>query len=296
MRKNKRLTFVLLLLIITIVALYLGKSHINISSNTSSVVKIVVYSNNNNYANSEGSGVAVSPNLILTNYHVVKYPKKIMIINNGNKSEARLKAYDLKSDLAILETSINLTPLKFSSDEVKVGNKVKVLHKERVEVGYIDDTMQSIPDYLGSLFKYIKIKDVNTEHGSSGGAVLNRKGEIIGIISARVKENDLVYTYAIPSKDAMPIVNRLINGETYKHITLGIEAREISLGLLVENVYNNSLAYGKLKKGDIIQKLNESSIRTSHDLLYQLFIAQEYKNSEIIIDILREEQTTKIRF
>jgi S1-C subfamily serine protease len=189
----KKTTIALIMLSLLLSILFTLYSY-NIQSqplHSSSTFKIHVYTNDDEEASSEGSGVAVGPNLILTNYHLVQYPKKIIIVNKGNKYEAKLKAYDLKSDLAILETLATFKAIKLSLNEAKKDKKVELVHKGRFEEGFIEDVKQSIPNDLSSLFKYIKIIDVYTEHGSSGGAVLNGERELIGIISARVIEDDL---------------------------------------------------------------------------------------------------------
>jgi S1-C subfamily serine protease len=86
-----------------------------------------------------------------------------------------------------------------------------------------------------------------------------------------------------------------MKGNVYEHIILGVEASETNSGVQVDKVYTNSLVHKKLIIGDVIQSLNGSRINSTHDLLYYLFIAKEYNNSEILLKILRDGRIINIK-
>lgn len=285
------------LIIITLLVWYANSmtTEQTIEIKNNSIFKVVVYAQENE-PTSEGTAFAIDYNTILTNYHVVKYPQKILLFNqNGVEIEAKLKAYDVKTDLAILEisTNINLNILPLSNENVQVNDIVYVANKGRIEKGKIKGTMKTLPGYNESILKYFQITNILVENGSSGSPVLNENGEVVSIVSAKIKINDELITYAIPIVDAKVVIDSIKKNINYHHNILGIETEELLNknnnnfpSIIVTKIYDNTPAQKILKKGDVIKSFNRKEILFLDDLEYEVFKA--INDQEHSIKILRD--------
>ena len=152
---------------------------------------------------SVGSGFFVGPNKIATNIHVVAGadPISAHVKDKGTIwSIQGVTAFDVKNDLVILKISGKGAPLPLSdSNTVEIGDPIAVVGypggRYKVEEGTVHDIRNSD--------KWLKMK-ANTYGGNSGGPVLNRKGQVIGVYAAK----DLSYSYAIPSNALRTLLAR----------------------------------------------------------------------------------------
>ena len=113
--------------------------------------------------------------------------------------------------------------------------------------------------------------DAAINPGNSGGALLNAKGEVIGINSVKYSDTSVEgIGYAIPISDAMIIIEKLINGERIEAAStgyLGIQGSDTSEGVFIRKVYSGSAAEkAGLCVGDIITKFEGNAISTMSQL------------------------------
>lgn len=251
-----------------------------------------------------GSGFVVGKNdkelLIATNNHVIDGAKTISVqFCDEEVYEARAKGTDASNDLAVI--AVRLTDIKSEtmhairiarlgdSAEAKVGEMVVAIgnalgYGQSVTVGYISAKDRQIQaaaeDGSGQNNLRVIQTDAAINPGNSGGALLNLRGEVIGINSAKISNSAVEGVgYAIPISEAMPIIDELMNKEVLTEDQkgyLGISGRTVSQEALSfhipEGVYVEELAKdgaaGKagVQKGDIITAINEIKVTTIESL------------------------------
>lgn len=266
------------------------------SSLSPSVVGILVYNEKGDM--SEASGVVYSEDgYIVTNDHIystVPKAKFKVFTYDGNEYDAYYVAGDTRSDLAVIKISDKVS-LKVSpfgnSDEVATGESVCAIGcpngysaKSTITCGIVSvpKVRQSITSSYSSNFIQT---DTAINPGNSGGALINMYGQIVGITSSKIAATSYEGVgYAIPSKTVKRVVSSLIeSGNVKNRARLGISyvfynsamagINDMSShGLLVAEVTSDSSLYGKLKKDDIITRVNDIEIN----------------DDAIILDILEE--------
>ena len=267
-----------------------------------SVVRILVYSED---AKSYGmaSGVIYSEDgFVVTNDHIyekIANAKFIVQTNDGKKYDAKFIAGDTRSDLAVLKIDANgFTPAVFGdSEKLIVGESV-------VAVGNPDGAEKSVAtsgivsavniwssgttNYSARLIQ----TDAALNPGSSGGALSNAYGQVVGITSSKIiaDDTDLV-NYAIPTSVMKRVVDSLIeHGYVTGRSMLGITYTEIAsiqsailgypCGLYIQTITADSGLNGKgLNKGDIITHVNGIKI-TNDDIV--LDVIEDCKAGDII--------------
>ena len=247
--------------------------------------------NYDKYVEKSGSGIIIRENneeiYIITNYHVVENSKELVVqfIDNNNY-EASVKGVSKRKDIAIISVDksnikeetkekIKIASLGNSND-IKVGNGVIAIgnalgYGQSVTTGVISALNREITnnDYVQNMIQI----DAAINGGNSGGALLNSKGEVIGINTAKYSSN---YNnsiegmgFAIPITSLNDIIDTLIdNTDDIEGVKLGIEGYILDLekGFYITKVYNNSLAYNILEKGDIIIKIDDVEVNKVNDL------------------------------
>lgn len=264
-------------------------------------------------ADASGSGIIVGENdtelLIVTNHHVVADTDKLTVqFNEGSEAEAFIKGQDSKMDLAVI--AVPLTELSSDtldsiqvatlgdSDELTVGEPAIAIgnslgYGQSVTTGVISALERSISIsssvYGGDNVEGTFIQtDAAINPGNSGGALLNIKGEVIGINSNKIGGSAVEgMGYAIPISSASPIIAELMLKETKSKVAeeergyLGISGisvtQEVSQaygmpeGVYVAQVYENSAAAaGGIKQGDIITEFDGDKITSMDELQKEL--------------------------
>jgi len=258
-----------------------------------------------------GSGIIVGRTekeiLVATNNHVVQGAGLITItFVDGNEANAIIKGSDVAADLAVValdiadipkETLDKITVAKLgNSDEVKVGELAIAIgnalgYGQSVTVGYIsakDREVEVSDGYLKTKKMILLQTDAAINPGNSGGALLNSKGEVIGINSVKyAKEEVEGMGFAIPISTAIPIINELMSREIlseHEQGFLGIggvdvtedisEAYNMPVGVYVSELVEGGPAQkAGLQPGDIIIKVDEIKITSVSQL-------REYVNSK----------------
>jgi len=261
-------------------------------------------------ATSTGSGVIVnSDGYIVTNNHVVQGGDKITVVLNNSKKEyvAKVVGTDPGSDLALIKIEEkNLPAVVFAnSDDVKVGEWVLAVGNpfnlnSTVTAGIVSAKGRNI-NIVKNQFpieSFIQT-DAAINPGNSGGALVDLKGQLVGINTA-IQSNTGSYTgygFAIPSNIVQKIVKDFIEKGEVQRAFSGMEIGEASsseietLGLKLEPVkIKDVMADGPaskagLKANDIIIKLGNTNIngRSSYDE----FMAYQRPGNSIKVHVLR---------
>lgn len=221
---------------------------------------------------SSGSGIIIAQNsqeiLIVTNNHVVEGAKEVKIIFNDGKSYvAQIKGCDSTSDLAVLSVagkdisdstldSIMIATLG-NSDNLSVGDTSIAIGNS---MGYGQSVTRGV---ISALDRSVTVEDstmrlIQTDAainpGNSGGALLNSRGEVIGINSVKyISDTTESIGYAIPISTAVPIINELIN---YEEIS---EDEQAYFGIVAYTVSDSMASYFNCSKGAYIKVVTENS-------------------------------------
>ncbi len=248
-----------------------------------------------------GSGIAIdAEGLILTNYHVVRDATKVYVrLPGGKEGYADIHAADPRSDLAVLRLlnpkALPLKPIKFSdqADKVRKGQLVlglahpyaagfrdgspsaswgivSNLRRRPAATGKETDPQRPLHQ-LGMLIQ----TDARLNHGSSGGALLDLKGELIGITTAlaALTGTDAPGGYAVPMTSRLRrIVEVLKQGKEVEYGFLGVQAESGTPrgpGVSLSQVTPGSPAHAAgLQSGDRVLRVNELDIHDADDLFF----------------------------
>jgi len=244
-----------------------------------SIVGVVAY--NESGSASQGSGIVFSNDgYIITNDHIyanVAAAKFKIYTFDGKEYNAKYVAGDVISDLAVLKVEkVTLTPAEFgNSDELYPGEHVVAIGRPKdatsdssITTGIISALNRRITSTSSYSARVIQT-DTAINPGSSGGALVNMYGQVIGVTSAKMASSDYEGTgYAIPTTVVSRIVSELIaKGEIVTRAKLGITynmidsvTAEISdykyVGIRIAEIDGSSGLYGKAETGDTITHIN----------------------------------------
>jgi serine protease Do len=255
-----------------------------------------------------GSGVIISEDgYIVTNNHVVKDASEIEITLNNKKSyTAKLIGTDSKMDIALLkiDTKEKLPYTAFAnSDSVKVGEWVLAVGNpynltSTVTAGIVSAKARNL-DTKG-IQSFIQT-DAAVNPGNSGGALVNTRGELIGIntMISSMTGSYVGYSFAVPSNNAKKIIDDLMEFGNVQRGILGVEGGELNgmaskelgisqtQGFYINKVTRNSGAEKSgLTKGDIIIKLDNQNVATFADL--SGYINTKRPNDKVQVTYLRD--------
>ena len=261
-----------------------------------------------------GSGVIISEDgYIVTNNHVVKDASEIEITLNNKKSyKAKLVGTDSKMDIALLKitTEDKLSYSTFAdSDVVKVGEWVLAVGNpynlnSTVTAGIVSAKARNI-DTTG-IQSFIQT-DAAVNPGNSGGALVNTRGELIGIntmISSQTGSY-VGYSFAIPSNVTRKIIEDIMEFGNVQRGILGVEGGELNSsaskelgvketeGFYIKRVNKNSGAEKSgLIKGDIIIQLDAQKISSYAEL--NGYISTKRPNDKVQVTFIRNEKTITV--
>lgn len=257
---------------------------------------------------SAGSGIIISQNdselLVLTNNHVVQNSETLTVTFIDEESvEAVIKGTDATRDLAVVAVKLedikdstmdeiaiatlgDSTKLQVGEPAIAIGNALG--YGQSVTTGIISATGRTIDGYDSELIQ----TDAAINPGNSGGALLNAKGEVIGINTAKVATDAVEgMGYAIPVSDASDTITDLMNRETRTKVAegeqgyLGIQGENVQMYSMPAGVYISEVAKGGgaakagLSKGSIITALEGVGVDDMSALKEQL---QYYRVGETV--------------
>ena len=261
-----------------------------------------------------GSGVIISEDgYIVTNNHVVKDASEIEITLNNKKSyKAKLIGTDSKMDIALLKINADekLPYTSFgNSDDVKVGEWVLAVGNpynltSTVTAGIVSAKARNLgTDGIQSFIQ----TDAAVNPGNSGGALVDTRGNLIGIntMITSMTGSYVGYSFAVPSNIARKIIEDIMQYGNVQRGILGVEGGELNAkaskefgvkqteGFYINSVRKNTGAdKSGLKKGDIIVKIDNQSIATYADL--SGYINTKRPNDKVAVTIIREGDTKTI--
>jgi len=244
-----------------------------------------------------GSGVIIaSDGYIVTNNHVVQDATKIEIVLNDKRSyEGTVVGTDPSTDLAVVKIEeTNLPFLNYgNSDELQIGEWVLAVGNpfnltSTVTAGIVSAKARNI-NILGtpdgtSIESFIQT-DAAVNRGNSGGALVNTRGELVGINAAIASGNGFYagYSFAIPVNIVKKVVADLIDYHEVQRAFLGVSIRELDSkfaeeqgikelrGVYVSDVNDGSAAKDAgIKKADIIISINKILVNSTSELLEQV--------------------------
>ena len=256
-----------------------------------------------------GSGVIVSPEgYILTNNHVVDGATEVRVtLNDRREFKARVIGTDPKTDVAVLKIDApNLQPVVIGdSDRLQVGDYVLAVGNpfglgKTVTMGIVSAMGRGnlgIEDYEN----FIQT-DASINPGNSGGALVNDRGELVGINTAILShgsEGNQGIGFAVPVSVARNVMDQILKNGRVTRAYLGVMAQEVTpaiarafhgqevRGALVGDVSPNSPAQrAGLQKGDIILEINGKPINDGAQLRMNVSLMEP--GATVAVKVLRE--------
>lgn len=276
---------------------------------------------------SSGSGIIVGENddelLIVTNNHVVENSNDLQVVFIDNQSiKAAVKGTDVENDLAVIAVALKdipadtLSQIKVAtlgnSDDLEVGQGVIAIgnalgYGQSVTVGYVsalDREVKSEDNYARNLLQ----TDAAINPGNSGGALLNMKGEVIGINAAKYSSTEVEgMGYAIPISKVKNIIDDLMTKKTRVEVDqdkqgyLGIEGVDVNenmmntLGMprgiyIVNIVEDGAASKTDLHEKDIITKFDGQSVGSMDDLKNLLTYYEGGDTVDLTVQSLQDGQ------
>lgn len=238
-----------------------------------------------------GSGVILTDNgYILTNQHVVgnRYSNCYVTLENGIIYDGSVIWADSNIDLAIVKISANnLDYIELAdsdnislADEVyAIGNPIGIEFQRTVTKGIVSGINRTIKienedNYMEDLIQ----TDATINEGNSGGALVNLKGELIGINTVKISNAEGI-GFAVPINIIKPIIEKLVNTGKFEEAYLGIYGYDkevipyldsglnISSGIYVATILPDGPLFNKgIQIGDVITKIDDVEINKMNDL------------------------------
>jgi Do/DeqQ family serine protease len=255
-----------------------------------------------------GSGVIVDAKngYIITNSHVVKDASQIQItLKDNRRLPAKLVGSDPGTDIAVLKVEpANLVEAKFGdSDALQVGDFVMAIGNP---FGIGQTATSGIVSALGRSglsvegYEHFIQTDAPINPGNSGGALINLKGELIGINSAIIGPagGNVGIGFAVPSVMAHAVMEQLVRFGEVKRGRLGIamsNATGVDGAQIAEVEANSPASAAGLRQGDIVTALNGHPVRGSAELRARLGVVPAGETVELKVQRGKETQIVKAR-
>ncbi len=253
-----------------------------------------------------GSGIIIGQNdtelLILTNYHVIEGASALTVtFDDGSSADAQIKGTAENNDLAVIAVPLDslssdtMSAIKIAtlgdSNALRVGDEVIAIgnalgYGQSLTYGHVSALSRevTVDDKTLTLLQ----TDAAINPGNSGGALLNMKGEVIGINSAKYSDTDVEgMGFAIPVSEAEDIINSLMNAQTRTAVDeenaswlgiTGVDMNQVNAQMynMPEGVYvysiaeNGPAASSELQEKDIITAIEGTNVASMDELKTQL--------------------------
>jgi len=241
-----------------------------------------------------GSGVIISPEgYIVTNNHVVQDAINLEItLNDKRVYKAKIVGTDPSTDLALIKIDENNLPYLVygNSDDLRVGEWVLAVGNSfnltsTVTAGIVSAKARNINilgDRTGQTIESFIQTDAAVNRGNSGGALVNTRGELVGINAAIASGNGFYtgYSFAIPINLVRKVVKDLLQYGEVQRGYIGVQFQEVNAELAkkkkldkIKGVYvsgvteNSSAEKAGIKPGDVIVAINNREVNSNSELL-----------------------------
>ena len=256
-----------------------------------------------------GSGVIISPDgYIITNNHVIANASNLEVTLNNNKTyPAKLIGTDPGTDIALIKVDgeDDFPFVAFGdSNNVKIGEWVLAVGNpfnltSTVTAGIISAKARDLNQFDGNPQSFIQT-DAAVNRGNSGGALVNTRGELIGINTAITSETGsyVGYSFAVPANNARKVIEDILEYGNVQRGILGIQVGNISPqvaekygineteGVFVGGIEKGSGAdKGGIKEGDIIKQLDGIRVTKFADLAG--YLGSKRPNDVVEVTVLR---------
>ncbi len=264
-----------------------------------------------------GSGVVIRPDgYIVTNNHVIDGASKIEVTFTNKKTyEATLVGTDPATDVALIKIdATGLPTVPFGdSDKLRLGEWVLAIGspydlRSTVTAGIVSAKGRTMPNYDGEfkIESFIQT-DAAVNPGNSGGALVDRRGQLVGINTAIISQTGSYtgYSFAVPSNIVKKIVNDIIDFGGVKRALLGVTmspvtnkiADEMKLSSL-NGVYINEVLKGSaadeagMKTGDILVAVDSTMITDAASV--QEKVNSYYPGDKAVLTVIRDGKEKKL--
>lgn len=262
-----------------------------------------------------GSGIIITDNgYILTNQHVAgnKYSSCYVTLENGQVYNGTVVWADTNIDLAIVKISANnlqymqlgdSDQISLAQDVYAIGNPIGIEFQRTVTKGIIsgiDRTIKIEDSEESSYMEDLIQTDATINEGNSGGALVNKKGELIGVNSVKISEAEGI-GFAVPINIVKPIIEKLTQTGKFEEAYLGIygydkevipyldSSLNIKSGVYVAKILADGPLYNMgLIETDIITKIDETQINKMNDL--KKYIYSKNPGDTVRLTILRKNE------
>ncbi|GAB6085827.1 serine protease HtrA [Alkaliphilus crotonatoxidans] len=271
---------------------------------------------------SVGTGVIVDARgYILTNSHVVgdgNAQELTVVLHDGEKIGAKVVWQDSDIDLAVIKVEgVDLPVAELGDSDslevgeiaVAIGNPLGLNFERTLTQGVISGLNRNIPVDNGNTIENLIQTDASINPGNSGGPLLNAKGQVIGINTAKIQSGEGL-GFAIPINTARPIVEEIIEKGEFTRVVVGISGINVDVfesltgtklqadtGVYVAEVIADTAAdRAGMMAGDIIIKLGDKEVGTMGSLQRELY--QYRPGDQTSITVLRNgrEEVLQITF
>ena len=268
-------------------------------------------------SSSLGSGVLVSPEgIILTNHHVINDADDIDVaLSDGRKVKAQIIGSDPETDIAVLKIEAKQLPTPITLgkiESVHVGDVVLAIGNpfgvgQTVTSGIVSAMGR---DHVGiNTFENFIQTDAAINPGNSGGALIDTRGNLIGINTAIFSNNggSMGIGFAIPVNLAKQVMESILKNGSVTRGWIGVEPQNLSkelseslglpsntVGVLLSGVLEGGpAARGGVKPGDVLTAVNGDKTKDVKQLLNQ--IAQIGPGNEATLKILRKDKELELK-
>ena len=268
-------------------------------------------------SSSLGSGVLVSPEgIILTNHHVINDADEIDVaLADGRKVKAKVVGSDPETDIAVLKIEAKQLPTPITLgkiESVHVGDVVLAIGNpfgvgQTVTSGIVSAMGR---DHVGiNTFENFIQTDAAINPGNSGGALINTRGNLIGINTAIFSNNggSMGIGFAIPINLAKQVMESILKNGSVTRGWIGVEPQNLSKelseslglpsnteGVLISGVLEGGpAARGGVKPGDVLTAVNGNKTKDVRQLLNQ--VAQIGPGNEASLRIFRKDKELELK-
>lgn len=263
-----------------------------------------------------GSGIILTENgYILTNQHVAgnKYSNCYVTLENGNTYNGNVLWADSNIDLAIVKISVNNLDyielgdsdnINLAEEVYAIGNPIGIEFQRTVTKGIISGINRTIKledEGKGSYMEDLIQTDATINEGNSGGPLVNKSGELIGINTVKIADAEGI-GFAVPINIVKPILEKLVETGKFEEAYLGIygydkevipyldSSLEIESGVYVASVEPDGPLFNReIQVGDIISKIDGIEINKMNDLKKYIYTKNPKDKVKLTVKRLKLE-------